>query len=173
MSTIHLYELTSSLSELWDQASYVLDAAPDEAARDATLSELEAQLKTLEGTHHEKCLNLACLIKSVDAEAEAVKAEEVRLKARRQSCEKKAEWLKAYLANNMEPGVNLKDGRATISWRKSQAVEVDVKPEELPEGLRRVKTVVEADKEAIKAALAAGHEVPGCQLVQRFNLQIK
>jgi hypothetical protein len=171
---MHLYEITTQLATLWEATAEVLDAGNTDATEQAiALTYLEEQLKKMEGTHAEKCLNLACLIKNTEAEAEAVKAEETKLSARRKAAERKAEWLRTYLAGNMEPGTNLKDSRAVIGWRKSTAVEVTVKPEELPETLRRTKTIIDADKTAIKAHLEAGQEVPGCTLVQRFNLQIK
>lgn len=168
-----LYELTTSLVQLWEGASSVLDGASDEAEQAKALSYLEEQLKTMEGTHAEKCVNVACLIKNTEAEAEAIKNEEKKLSERRKSAERKAEWLRAYLAGNMQEGVPIKDARAVLTWRKSTSVEVGCKPEELPEILRRTKTIVEADKTAIKTCLENGQEVAGCQLVQKFNLQIK
>ena len=169
-----LYEITSSLSQLWETATEVLDGGnTDTIEVEKALVFLESQLKELEGTHADKCLNVACLIKNIEAESTAIKAEEQKLNDRRKSGERKAEWLRTYLANNMEPGTNLKDARAIIGWRKSTAVEVSVSPEQLPENLRRTKTIIEADKTAIKANLEAGQAIEGCSLVQRFNLQIK
>lgn len=171
-----LYELTAALSQLWEEAGAILDGThPTSETQDnaAALAAIETRLKALEGTHAQKALDIACLIKNVEAEGEMVKAEEARLKARRQSAERKASWLRDYLANNMEPGLRLSDGRAAISWRKSQAVEVTVKPEDLPDGCRRTKIIVEPDKEAIKAVLASGVLVEGCTLATRYNLQIK
>lgn len=169
-----LYEITATLGVLWEQFSDVLDAGnTDPVEQTKALSFLDEQLKTLEGTHAAKCLDIACLIKNVEAEAEAVKAEEKRLGDRRKSSERKAEWLRTYLANNMEPGTNLKDPRAVIAWRKSSAVEITVTPQELPENMRRTKVIVEADKALIKENLESGFPIHGCSIVQRFNLQIK
>lgn len=142
-------------------------------AKEALLTGFRAQLGALEGTHAEKCLNLACLIKNTEGEAEAISVEEKRLSARRKAAERRADWLRQYLIGNMEPGTNLKDARAVIGWRKSSAVEVEGKPEDLPENLRRTKITHEADKAAIKINLEAGQEIAGCKLVTRYNLQIK
>lgn len=175
--TTPLYELTAALSQLWEETASLLEAghdtAEEEAANGFDLAAIELRLKALEGTHAQKALDIACLIKNVEAEGEMVKVEEARLKARRQSTERKAEWLRTYLASNMEPGTNLRDGRAAISWRNSQAVEVTVRPEELPAHLQWVKTIVEPNKEAIKINLEAGQKVEGCTLATRYNLQIK
>ena len=169
-----LYETTTALELLWAQTDELMgDATLSQTELDSGLGELEKKLSELEGTHSEKCLNVACLIKNAEAESEAIAAEVERLAKRKKSAQSKADWLRRYLSGNMEPGTNLKDPRAQIGWRKSTAVEVAVKPEELPENLRRTKITVEADKTAIKANLEAGQEVAGCQLVTRFNLQIK
>lgn len=167
-----LYEVTTSLQSIWAEIEALLDG-DDQAGATGGLLTLEQRLKSLEGTHAAKCLDIACLIKNLEAEAEAIKEEETKLSARRKSNEKRAEWLRAYLSGNMEPGTNLKDARAVIGWRKSMAVEVECKPEDLPESLRRTKVVVEADKAAIKSNLEAGQTVSGCALVTRYNLQIK
>lgn len=169
-----LYEITASLNQLWEQTADILgdsNSEPIELAK--ALAFLEGQMQQLEGTHADKCLNVACLIKNIEAEAGAIKAEEQKLGERRKSADRKAEWLRAYLTNNMEPGTNMKDARAIIGWRKSTAVEVNIPTEQLPENLRRTKTIIEADKAAIKTNLEAGQTVEGCSLVQRFNLQIK
>ncbi len=169
-----LYEITANIALFWDQATEIIDEQNgDPAEQEKALVYLENQLKALEGTHADKCLNIACLIKNIEAESEAIKAEEKKLSDRRKSSERKSEWLRTYLANNMEPGTNLKDPRAAIGWRKSSAVEVTIDPEQLPENLRRTKVIIEADKAAIKINLESGQVIEGCALVQRFNLQIK
>ncbi len=169
-----LYEMTVELAALMDTISALLDNDEMEpTAKELALAGLRLELDKLAGTHAEKCLNLACLIKNVEGESEMIAVEEKRLSSRRKAAERRAEWLRLYLAGNMEPGTNLKDARAVIGWRKSQAVEVEIKPEELPENLRRTKVIVEADKAAIKINLEAGQAISGCKLVTRFNLQIK
>lgn len=169
-----LYEMTLELSALMDNIAALLDNEEMEPqAKELALASLKQQMGALEGTHAEKCLNVACMVKNMEGEAEAIKAEETRLNARRKAAERRADWLRSYLVGNMEPGTNLKDARTVIGWRKSTAVEVTVKPEELPENLRRTKIVHEADKAAIKTNLEAGQTVAGCALVTRFNLQIK
>lgn len=169
-----LYEMTAELTALMENIAALLDNDEMEPqAKEFALAALNQQLGALEGTHAEKCLNLACLIKNVEGEAEMISVEEKRLSARRKAAERRADWLRQYLVGNMEPGTNLKDARATISWRKSTAVEIEVRPEDLPENLRRTKIIHEADKAAIKINLEAGQEIPGCKIATRFNLQIK
>jgi hypothetical protein len=59
-----------------------------------------------------------------------------------------------------------------ISLRRSEAVEVDV-VEALPSSFQNVKTVVTADKMAIKEAIKKGETVFGARIIENFNLQIK
>lgn len=60
-----------------------------------------------------------------------------------------------------------------ITSRKTAAVEVDVLASDLPEQFQRVVTRVDADKEAIKAAIKAGELVHGARLVERRSWTIK
>ena len=76
-----------------------------------------------------------------------------------------------YLEQFLEPGCKLKDARAAISWRKSEAVSCWADPQMLPPDFQRVK--VEADLSAIKAALKDGQDVPGAELQTKQNIQIK
>lgn len=59
-----------------------------------------------------------------------------------------------------------------ITSRKSQAVEVDLDPAELPECYQRIKTTTMADREALKRDLKAGFNVPGARLVERRRWKI-
>lgn len=174
-----LYELTTILESIWQRAGEVLDSeeAPNPETQAKSLSLLELELKSIEGTHAQKCLDIACMIKNAEAEAEAIAHEAATLEKRQKSLEKKAAWLRTYLGGNMEPGTNLKDARAVIAWRRSEAVEVSVNPSLLPVRFQRTKTVIDADKTAIKEALVADPSLPDlsgmAQVVTRFNLQIK
>lgn len=60
-----------------------------------------------------------------------------------------------------------------LSWRKSEAVVFEGAAELLPEKFQRVKTTVDADKKAIKAAIESGEEVSGAKIETRHSLQIK
>jgi hypothetical protein len=59
-----------------------------------------------------------------------------------------------------------------LAVRRSEAVEVDV-IEALPSAFQNVKTVVTADKMAIKEAIKKGKTVFGARIIENFNLQIK
>jgi hypothetical protein len=63
----------------------------------------------------------------------------------------------------------------TLSSRKTTSVELDsdLLPADLPEEFQRVKTVYSADKAALAAALKAGAQIDGAQLVERRSWTIK
>jgi hypothetical protein len=66
----------------------------------------------------------------------------------------------------------LEVGTLRLSTRRSESTAVE-SIEALPEQYKRVKTVVEADKTAIKKALQEGVEVPGCSIEPKYSLVIK
>jgi pyruvate-formate lyase len=119
----------------------------------------------------EKVENIACCIKNLASDALAFKAEEEQLAKRRRSTERKIEYLKRLLADNMD-GQKFSTAKCAVSFRPSETVEVD-DVRLLPAELLRVKTNIEADKTAIKAALKAGQAVDGCRLVKSISTQIK
>jgi hypothetical protein len=149
---VKLYEINSQIETLWQHA----DEAFDAEASPEHLDQLERLLKQSEVTLTEKAVAIACLIKGIEAEAEAIAEQELILRNRRKSLERQSEWLRAYLAGNLTPGEKIKDPRVVISWRKSQNVQLLVDVERLPQKFRREKLIVEADKLAIKDAFDAG-----------------
>ena len=70
-----------------------------------------------------KIENVACWIKELKAEAEAIKAEKLALAERQKVAENKAESLKKWLAYVLE-GEKFKTAKCSISFRKSESVEV-------------------------------------------------
>ena len=114
--------------------------------------------------------NVACWIKELKVEAEALKAEKQRLAERQKVAENKMESLKNYLAYALD-GQAFKTVRASVTFRKSQAVEIaDIY--KLDENYLRYKEP-EADKTAIKEALKAGKTVAGATLVENTSVIIK
>lgn len=119
----------------------------------------------------EKVENIACCIKNLIGDISKFKAEEEQIAKRRKVMEKKAEYLRKLLIDNMS-GQKFSSAKCNVSFRTSESVLVD-DANKLPEELRRMKISVEADKVAIKAALIAGQEIAGCKLVKSTSVQIK
>lgn len=129
------------------------------------------QWDELSMAYEEKVENIACAIKNLTSDVAAFKAEENQLAERRARTEKKIEYLKRLLTDNMD-GQKFSTTRCAVSFRKSETVEVsDVAL--LPAELLRVKTTIEPNKTAIKALLKDKKDVVGCCLVENQNIQIK
>lgn len=128
------------------------------------------QLDKLTMEREAKLENVACWIKELKAEAEALKAEKMAFAKRQQVAENKMESLKKYLAYALD-GQAFKTVRASVTFRKSQAVEID-DIYKLDENYLRYKEP-EADKTAIKEALKAGQTVAGATLVENTSVIIK
>lgn len=128
------------------------------------------QLDKLTMEREAKLENVACWIKELKAEAEALKAEKMAFAERQKVAENKMESLKKYLAFALD-GNAFKSTRASVTFRKSQAVEIaDIY--KLDENYLRYKEP-EADKTAIKEAIKAGKEVAGATLVENTSVIIK
>ena len=167
-----LYEINSQIEQLWQHA----DEAFDAEASPEHIDQLERLLKQAEVSLSEKAVAIACLIKGIEADIDALAEEELILRNRRKTAERQADWLRAYLAGNLTPGEKIKDARVVISWRKSQSVQLLVDPQHLPQNFRREKLVIEADKVAIKDAFEAGtaSTLSGlAEVVTKNTIQIK
>ena len=128
------------------------------------------QLDKLTMEREAKLENIACWIKELKAEAEALKAEKMAFAKRQQVAENKMESLKKYLAYVLD-GQAFKTTRASVTFRKSQSVEIaDIY--KLDESYLRYKEP-EADKTAIKEAIKAGQTVAGATLVENTSVIIK
>ena len=137
-------------------------------------AELEEALIINQDQLQAKAVNYAKVIANYQAESDAIDQEIKRLKAMKESRDKKVEWLKesvkkAMLVSGIE---KVESPLFKLSVRRSEAVEVDV-VEALPSAFQNVKNVVTADKVAIKEAIKRGENVFGARLVENFSLQIK
>ena len=134
-------------------------------------------LDALQMEREQKLENVACYIKNLTADADALKAEKDALAKREQAARKKIDSLKKYPTDNLH-GEKLTTTRAAISFRRSEAVEL-VNPDlfvvwaaENHNSLLTYKQP-EPNKTAIKQYLKAGGALPGAALVERQNISIK
>lgn len=119
----------------------------------------------------EKLENIACWIKNLLSDADAIKAEKDSLAEREARLRKKADSLQKYLSDALN-GQKFSTSRCDVSFRRSETVKVE-NVNLIPAELLRVKTTVEADKTAIKAAIKEGREISGCKLIENLNIQIR
>ena len=134
------------------------------------------ELNDLQMERDAKIENVACWIKELKAEAEAIKNEKQALADRQRVSENKAESLKNWLAYALN-GEKFKTSKCSISYRNSESVEVTEEGLEAlmrdHEDLLTYKTP-EPNKKAIKDAIKNdGLTVAGVQLVQKTSTIIK
>jgi hypothetical protein len=136
--------------------------------------ELEQELMINQEQLQSKAINYAKVISNYQGESDQIDAEIKRLKAMKDSRDKKINWLKESLKlAMMVSGIDKIDSPLfKLSLRRSESVEVEV-PEALPIDWQLRKVVITADKISIKKAIKKGYAITGARLVENFNLQIK
>lgn len=160
-----LYEINHEIEDL-------LEKFIDPDTGEILDEQLAAAYDTLQMARSEKIENIGLFIKDLEAEAKAIKEEAKNLTARAKAAENRADSLKAYLQYCLG-GEKFKTPTLSVSYRKSQKVEVDEnRLFEVPEQYLRYKDP-EVDKTAVKKALVAGESVPGCTLVDSVSVIIK
>ena len=133
------------------------------------------KLDALQIERDAKIENVACWIKDLRAENEAIKSEKQKLDSRKKVNENKIESLMGWL-NYALNGTKFKTGKCAISFRASESVEVT---EEGLEALMKEHDELltykapEPNKTAIKQALKDGLTVEGVELVRNTNVIIK
>jgi len=130
------------------------------------------RLNALEMERDKKISNVACWIKDLKAEAEAIKAEKQALEKRQKAAENKAESLKEWLQGILQ-GEKFKDSRCSISYRRSERVNFadNFNFDTLPDYMKKV--TVEPKKTEIKDYLKTGATIEGVELVESSNIQIR
>lgn len=108
------------------------------------------------------------------AEVEALKEEEKRIVAKRKAMENSLDWLEGYIADVFALSGEKKAtyGTFTLSFRKSVKCVIDESVFN-DERYQTIEEIRKIDKMAVKEALSAGEVIPGAELVEGQNLQIK
>jgi len=170
---IEAQELTTAIGQLAQQLE-----ADDEDARSQALAELEAVLLADEG-------NKAALAAKADATCWVIEHLRGQAAYRQQQAKRLTELSRSdsSRADSLEESLvlvltRLQPSATRFSFpnheltsRKSQAVEIEDEDLLGPEWLT-VKTIFQADKAAIKAALKAGRQITGAQLISRRSWRI-
>ena len=194
-----LYELSCQFDELFDRFDEISNYTPDtdadgqyidsggnkiedlEAYRGAMLTAWFDTLEGIEGEFNEKAENIAAYLKGLYIEAAAIKDEEAVLRRRRQSIEKNADGLKAYLLSAMKKiGVKkIEMPRARMSIRKNaESVVVDdtigfIKwAQDHNDDLLKYD-IPDIRKSEVKKLLQSGDELPFVHLTRTESLIIK
>ena len=164
-----LYEITNTYQQFLDALEE--GEIPQECISDT--------LEGLDGVFEEKIDNIACMIKSLEADAEKFKAEISALNSRKKTAESSAEWLRQYVSSSLQAvgKTKMETARNKLSFRKSVKLHLEDNFTNLlsrtqQERFLRYKEP-ELDKKAITDALKQGEEIAGAKLETGINLQIK
>ena len=154
-----LYELTGQFLDI-----YNLEL--DEETKLDTLDSIDWETE-----YETKVENYIKVMKNIDADVEARKAEIKRLTELNKADEKKKDHLKDTLSAsmNMTGHERVDTPLFKVSFRKSEAVEVDDLL--LPESYK--VATYKPDKKRLKEDLKNGLEIWGAELVERKNLSIR
>ena len=145
-----------------------------DATNDDERAALVAALDEAQGDFADKAENIAKFIRNLESEADAIRAEEVRLANKRQSLTKKADNLTAYIEAMlvMTGQRNLKAGIFDIKFQRNPPSITILDESKLPSKYFTVPAPV-VSKQAIKDDIKAGIEIPGIEIVQNERLVIK
>lgn len=164
-----LYEINKAIEN-------ALENSIDLETGEIDFEKYEAEIEALGIAREEKIKNTALLILNLRAEAKMQEEQEKKFKERKQALQNKEKRILERLQFDLN-GETFKCTEVVISYRKSKGVEItnDVDFEafalEHPEYIKPVK--IEANKTAIKEAIAKGVTIPGCKIFEKENMQIK
>lgn len=162
-----LYEISNTYKSFLDAVES--GDIPEEAVADT--------LEGIRGEFNEKADNIACMIKNLSADVDAMKNERDSLSDRIKSKQSKIDSLKHYLSESMKALElsKIETARNAISFRKSTscfiADEEDFKQKHTD--LCKKELVISIPKADIIKLLKDGQEISGAELRVSQNLQIK
>lgn len=157
-----LYELAQAYCQIQD----MINDDVDKELIIQTLNNLEEEIE-------KKAENIAKLLKSIEADIEALSNEEKRLQTKRRTLENNKEHLKAYLQQQLESVGKTKLKTTLFSFNiQNNPASVEISDESLiPKEF--VSYEPKYDKKAILKLLKEGKKVPGCQLKETQSLRIR
>lgn len=181
-----LYELSDQFAELFDRFDEINEYTPEdggdpEAAREMLRCAWFDTLTAIEDEFDVKAENVACYIKSMNAEIKAMKEEESALRRRRQAFENSVERLKGYLLGTMNAigrsKIDMPRARLSIRHNAESLVVEDesrfIEWAQHEAGELLKYAAPEIKKTDAKKMLQAGHELPFVHLTRTESLTIK
>lgn len=154
-----LYEITEAYNN-------VIDLDLDE-------EELQKYLDLVNDEFEDKAENIAKILQSLKAEAEAYKSEAERLNTQAKSIENKIKNLKDYLEVSMirTDKRKFKTNLFNFNIQKNPASLKVTSEEDIPESFFKIERKL--DKASLKKAIKDGQEIVGAELVQTESLRIR
>ena len=157
-----LYELTDDYLRLLEMA----EELDPETFQDT--------LESIQESIEDKVENTAKLIKSIEADVQAIKEEEKRLAERRRALETKVNRIKEYLQNELEKAGIYKVKRPLITVSiQNNPPSVKIVDEKIIPSSFMIPQPPKLDKKGILEKLKNGEHVPGATLVQERGIRIR
>lgn len=131
-------------------------------------------LESMQGAIQEKAKNVAMVIRNMETTSEAIQNAITDMTARRKSIDRKIEWMKNYLLENMErTGISkIESPYFVIALRDNpESLIVESDAEIPPEYFKPQDPVL--DKAGLKKDMQLGVIVPGCRLERKKSVRIK
>jgi phage repressor protein C with HTH and peptisase S24 domain len=167
--------VSTSLFVLADQYRHLQLLA--EAETDVPAEVITDTLEALKGDLQDKAVNVAKFLRNLEVFADDIDQAAKEMKDRAARVRKRAEQIRGYLLSNMQACEisRIESPFFTIAIKKNPAAVVVFDEKQIPAAFMRQKPppAPEPDKTAIKAALQAGGDVPGCRLEQGVRLEVK
>ena len=167
---------TTTLFDLDDQLMALLalmDNAPEDG--DWEPSTVTALAEEVEQAISQKVEGYVSVIRTLERMSEARKAESDRLKARAQTAEKNADWLKTQLLTHMQlmGRPRIETAKFTVTIRTNPPAVQVIEPMMVPKQFEKTTITVSVDKRAILEHIKAGGEIPaGCDITRGERLAI-
>lgn len=172
----NLYWVDNKIMKLYDrftdaETGELCDWKDEDGNVIAPVEDFFTQLEALDMERKDVIENLLLGYKNDTAEAEAIKLEISRLQARRKYCENRAERFKVAAADALD-GESFTSGKVAVRWTTSRKAASDDEST-APDEYMRVKVEKKPDKNAIKAAIKSGVDVPGWWIAESKSMSVK
>lgn len=172
---MNLYQINSEIENLLDRISdSEWISSPEENPNPDSLINSLNDLKIQRQT---KIQNLALFYKNLNAFQNAIADEIKNLQQKKKVIENKIEFIKNYLKNNLFEGEKINGENYSISWRKSESIEIDpfIDEKKFAEQYPELVSVkIEIQKSKVKELIKSTGLIPeGIDYVEKQNLIIK
>lgn len=157
---MNLYQIKEEIKNAVDEC---IDMETGEIINPELLDNLNEKLNI-------KRENIALYIKNLTCDSKAIDEEIKNLTARKKSINNKVDWLKQYLANDLQ-GNKFETAKVVVSFRKSKSVEINPDAEIPNEFL--IQQQPKPDKAGLKKAIQSGAVINGVSIVEKSNISIK
>lgn len=152
-----------NLFQIDEEIMKCVDMETGEIVDSAKLDELQMDRDT-------KIENIACWIKNLQSDAEALKTQKQEFADRQKAAENKVESLKKYLSDYLA-GQKFSTDKVAISFRKTSSVNI-TDMTKLPEQYLKFSDPT-PDKTAIKNAIKDGAAIAGAEIIEGQSISIK